>query len=103
MIQVEMFDKEPHRSRAADPTTSKEAEKRVPEFSAKMYKRIYEELCKGEGTYEDLSVRMGLRHDQLSKRLPEMQRLGIIDVTGEVKEGSSGRLQRIWKIIEENK
>ena len=100
-MQQELFQKEPVRARPLDPSTSHEAAQRVGEFSAKMYKKIYAELLKGEGTYEELAVRLKFRTDQLSKRLPEMQRIGIVELTGQKREGSSGRMQRVWRAIKE--
>ena len=96
-MQQELFENTLVRSRSTDPSTSHEAAKRVSEFSAQMYKRIMNALEQGEGTYEELSVRMDARLDQLSKRLPEMERLGLIEPTGRTKAGSSGRQQRIWR------
>tara|TARA_B110000503_G_scaffold78418_1_gene120518 strand:- start:213 stop:515 length:303 start_codon:yes stop_codon:yes gene_type:complete len=96
-MQQELFDKKPVRARLLDPSTSHEAAQRVGEFSAKMYKKIYAELLKGEGTYEELAERMEFKRDQLCKRLPEMERIGIVALTGEKRTGSSGRLQRVWR------
>ena len=84
-------------ARRTDPETSKDAAKRVNEFTAKMYHRISSELENGDGTYEELASRMGAELGQLSKRLPEMQRLGIVELTGEVRYGKSGRKQRVWR------
>ena len=89
------------RARPSDPTTSHEAAEKVVEFSAKMYKKIHAELQQGEGTYEELADRLSFRRDQLCKRLPEMQRIGIVELTGEKRAGSSGRMQRVWRATKE--
>ena len=89
------------RARPSDPSTSHEAASKVVEFSAKMYKKIHAELLKGEGTYEELADRLNLKRDQLCKRLPEMQRIGIVQLTGEKRAGSSGRMQRVWRATKE--
>lgn len=94
-MQTELFP----RARSVDPQTSKDAAKRVTEFSARMYKRIAEALKEGEGTYEELADRMNADLGQLSKRLPEMQRFGIVELTGETRPGSSGRQQRVWRLV----
>ena len=97
MQQCEMFDVEFVRHRTNDPVTSKEAAKTVADFSAKMYARILDELCNGEGTYEELANRMEAGKDQLCKRLPEMEQLGLIELTGKLRKGSTGRNQRVWR------
>lgn len=99
MEQQVLFEDEFIRHRNSDPETSKEAAKTVSDFSAMMYQRIATELYNGEGTYEELADRMGAGKDQLCKRLPEMQRLGIIELTGALRTGSSGRKQRVWRIV----
>jgi hypothetical protein len=96
-MQIEMFDTRFIRSRSKDPATSKEAAAKVEDFSAAMYQKISAELDKGNGTYEELADRMGAGKDQLCKRLPEMERLGIIQLTGELRKGSTGRNQRVWE------
>jgi predicted transcriptional regulator len=100
-MQQDLFDKEPVRSRPKDPETSHEAAIRVQEFSAQMYKKIHNELLMGDGTYEELADRLNFRRDQLSKRLPEMERIGIVQLTGEKRAGSSGRMQRVWRATKE--
>lgn len=94
-MQLEMF----ARARSSDPSTSKEAAAQVEEFSSAMYRNISAELSKGAGTYEELADRMNAGKDQLCKRLPEMERLGIIRLTGELRKGSTGRNQRVWEKV----
>lgn len=61
-------------ARRDDPTTSKRAAIRVDEFSHTICAKIYQELKKGDGTYEQLANRLALRPDQLCRRLPDLQR-----------------------------
>ena len=98
-MQIEMFDTKFVRSRSTDPQTSKESAARVDDFSSAMYKKISAELEKGNGTYEELADRLGAGKDQLCKRLPEMERLGIIQLTGELRKGSTNRNQRVWEKV----
>ena len=100
-MQQELFEKEQVRARFSDPDTSHEAAAKVVEFSARMYKKIHAELLNGDGTYEELADRLNFRRDQLCKRLPEMQRIGIVQLTGEKRAGSSGRMQRVWRAVKE--
>ena len=84
-------------ARLDDPATSKAAAKRVGEFGTDFCTVILAELRKGEGTYEELAYRTGLRPDQVWRRLPDLEKLGRAFATGEERRGSAGRSQRVWR------
>jgi len=86
-------------ARLEDPNTSKQAALRVDEFSNTICAKIYQELKKGDGTYEQLAVRVGLRPDQLCRRLPDLQKAGYAEPTEKTETGQAGRHQRVWKAI----
>jgi hypothetical protein len=86
-------------ARSADPNTSKQAAMRVNEFGKNMCIKIYNELKKGEGTYEQIAHRCGLLPSQTCRRLPDLQKIGLAEPTEKEIKGSSGRFQRIWKAI----
>ena len=89
---------EPHKlARRNDPTTSVRAALRVDEFSHTICAKIYQELKKGDGTYEQLANRLALRPDQLCRRLPDLQKAGLAEPTEKTATGQAGRSQRIWR------
>jgi len=86
-------------ARLEDPNTSKQAALRVDEFSNSICAKIYQELKKSDGTYEQLAYRLGLRPDQLCRRLPDLQKAGFAEPTERTATGHAGRHQRIWRAI----
>ena len=86
-------------ARLEDPSTSKKAALRVDEFAGNICSKIYQELKKGEGTFEQLAARLGLRPDQIWRRLPDLQKAGYAEPTEKEHTGESGRAQRIWRAI----
>ena len=86
-------------ARLEDPSTSKKAALRVDEFAGNLCAKIYQELKKGDGTFEQLAARLGLRPDQIWRRLPDLQKAGFAEPTEEEKAGQSGRAQRVWRAL----
>jgi len=41
----------------------------------------------------------GLRNDQVWRRLPEMQKMGMVELTGKTARSNSGRSEREWQAI----
>jgi hypothetical protein len=94
-------DMRPRRARITDPWTSHEAADRVSEITARHYRIIMNALRHGPGTQYDISDRTVLMHDQVHKRLPEMERLGMIRLAGYSKPSPSNRMCRVWRINDE--
>jgi len=86
-------------ARLEDPSTSKKAALRVDEFAGNICSKIYHELKKGDGTFEQLATRLGLRPDQIWRRLPDLQKAGYAEPTEKEIVGQSGRSQRVWRAI----
>ena len=86
-------------ARLEDPSTSKKAALRVDEFGHNICSKIYKELKKGEGTFEQLAARLGLRSDQIWRRLPDLQKAGYAEPTEKETVGQSGRAQRVWRAL----
>jgi len=86
-------------ARLEDPSTSKKAALRVDEFAGNICAKIYQELKKGEGTFEQLAARLGLRPDQIWRRLPDLQKAGYAEPTDKETVGQAGRAQRVWRAI----
>ena len=86
-------------ARLEDPSTSKKAALRVDEFAGNICAKIYQELKKGDGTFEQLATRLGLRPDQIWRRLPDLQKAGHAEPTEKEITGQSGRAQRVWRAV----
>jgi len=86
-------------ARLEDPSTSKRAALRVDEFADNLCAKIYRELKRGEGTFEELAARLRLRPDQIWRRLPDLQKAGFAEPTEQENIGQTGRYQRVWRAI----
>ena len=86
-------------ARLEDPSTSKKAALRVDEFAGNICSKIYQELKKGDGTFEQLAARLELRPDQVWRRLPDLQKAGYAEPTEQEITGQAGRNQRVWRAI----
>ena len=85
----------PPRARRTDPWTSHAAAEELTSAEAH-YRAIGKSLRNGPATIYQLSARTGLSHVQIARRLPEMQRLGQAQPTGETATGPNGRQCRVW-------
>jgi len=94
-----MFTEPRKLARLEDPSTSKRAALRVDEFADNLCAKIYRELKRGEGTFEELAARLRLRPDQIWRRLPDLQKAGFAEPTVQENMYKTGRYQRVWKVI----
>lgn len=97
---------EVRRARANDPATSKAAAEGVKEFAASHYALILLALRDlGPLTVSQLARATGFGEQQVNKRLPELQRRGLVALVvndrGDVhtRRGDSGRMQRVWRAV----
>jgi hypothetical protein len=77
------------RARSTDPATSHEAARRVP--SSEHRRLILESLDGGPAGQSEISRRTGLTVAQVSKRLCELRRAGLIVRLGDTFSASGGR------------
>jgi len=104
---------EPRRARKKDPATSQDAAAKVEQFAGSHYQRIEQAMkliakpCGAEQISAQL-LRGGVKMDayQVRKRLPEMEKAGtvatvvdVIEGTDAVRETSSGRRERLWRLV----
>ena len=80
--------------------TSKEAHESVKPFKAQMYLKIEEGLSKLKvgGTPHEIAVAMGMKDDQVWKRMDEMRNIGIVYDTGIRRINPSGRKATVWQL-----
>lgn len=89
------------RSRKDDPQTSKDAGQSITMVAPKHYQTIHEALKdNGPMGKDGIAYVTGLDGNQIARRLPEMQKLGMVKLTGQTVESLSGRKEREWSINE---
>lgn len=91
------------RARTRDPMTSHLAAAQVT-TAADHYALIHAALLmSGPAGKDRIAVWAGLDSNQVARRLPEMRRLGLVGLTGETVQSHSGRQEREWQAITQEK
>jgi len=88
------------RARIVDPITSHMAAESVTNVAPAHMDVIHACLKRfGPLGKDGIAKQTGLRSDQVWRRLPEMQKLGMIELTGKTTRSNSGRSEREWKAV----
>jgi predicted transcriptional regulator len=91
------------RARTHDPLTSKLAAAAVTTADSH-YTAIHDALTlHGPAGKDRIAALAGLEPSQVARRLPEMRRLGLVGLTGETVQSRSGRAEREWAAIPQEK
>ena len=86
--------------RASDPITSFMAADRVHEFQADHCTRVLAALKRlGTAGAEQIAVMTSLDAYQVRKRLPELERAGMVQLHQETRKTSTGRQERLWGVL----
>jgi predicted ArsR family transcriptional regulator len=85
--------------RTSDPETSRLAAARVSEFSGEHCRRVLEALQLGPAGQTEIAERCGLLAHQVNKRLADLRRSGLVEVTGERTRSASGRQERVYRRV----
>ena len=93
------------RARNTDPSTSHEAADKVGEFAHAHYYQILHALLDHGPLGKDGIAKMANMNSRedgvaVSRRLPELQKMGLVSPTGEKVQSRSGRNEREWAINE---
>jgi len=86
------------RVRTTDPITSFEAADQAKDLASKHHKAIVEALKVGAMGKDGIAAATGLDGNQVARRLPELKRIGEIELTGNTTKSKSGRAEREWRI-----
>lgn len=87
-------------ARRSDPATSHEAARRVREFATGHSATVLACLkAHGTLTVDEIAKHTPLLAHQINKRLPELQRSGLVAPTGETRLSASGRPERVWRAV----
>ena len=91
------------RARTHDPATSHMAAAAV-NSADDHYKRIHDTLTLYGPLGKDRIAALAMLDPvQVSRRLPEMRRIGLVGLTGETVQSRSGRAEREWQAITQEK
>ena len=85
------------RARKTDPETSKEAAVLIEDVASNHFAKIHDVLVKfGPLGKDGIAYFSLLDGNAVARRLPEMKRLKMVDVTGKTVTSNSGRKEREW-------
>ena len=86
------------RARAKDPITSFEAAESVKDV-AKMHQEVIVAGLQRFGPMgkDKIANTTGLQSHQVSRRLSELEKMGVIELTGNQVKSNSGRNEREWR------
>jgi predicted ArsR family transcriptional regulator len=84
------------RARKNDPATSKKAAAAAPVRSHR--EKILHALALGPAGASEIGARCGLLTHEVGKRLPDLARDGLAELTGREVQGLSGCLEREWRL-----
>ena len=85
------------RARRKDPPASHAAAAKAKSFQAGHAAKILLALEHGPAGQSEIGRRAGLLPHQVNKRLGEMAKAGVIELTGLLCESSSGGKERQWR------
>jgi len=87
------------RARAKDPITSFQAADSIKDV-AKMHSDVIVAGLKRFGAMgkDQIANNTGLQPNQVSRRLSELEEIGLIELTGKKVKSNSGREEREWRL-----
>ena len=86
------------RVRSTDPVTSFEAADSIKNIAPKHYDAILDCLkTHGALGKDGIAALTNLENMQVARRLHELQRMNLIELTGKTVKSNSGRNEREWK------
>jgi hypothetical protein len=88
------------RAKKTDPITSHEAADSTEIFASQHFKLIHNALMQyGPLGKDGISYFTLLNPNAISRRLPEMQKLGMVELTGKTVMSNAKRKEREWKAV----
>lgn len=86
-----------NRARATDPVTSHQAAEQVTTTS-KHFQTIHLALIEHGPMGKDMiASKTGLEPNAVARRLPELQKMALVELTGKTVTSKAGRKEREWK------
>jgi predicted transcriptional regulator len=89
-----------NRVRCIDPVTSYEAADAAKDLASKHFSTIVDCL-KAHGALgkDGIARHSGLEKSQVARRLNELQKMNLIELTGRTVKSSAGRNEREWRAV----
>jgi hypothetical protein len=88
------------RARNSDPLTSFQAADSAKELANKHGMLIVVCLQRfGARGKDGIAELTGLDGNQVARRLPELAKIGLVELTGQVTKSKSGRAEREWRFV----
>ena len=99
MFEQPAFGTHPRKlARRSDPSTSHAAAEQAKHFALQHYTKIVSCLKQyGPNGKDSIAELAGLDKSQVARRLPELARLGHVELTGQLTTSKSGRAEREWR------
>ena len=86
-----------NRARTTDPVTSHQAAEQVTTTS-KHFQIIQDALVEhGPMGKDQIAQKTGLDPNAVARRLPELKRMALVELTGKTVQSKAGRKEREWK------
>lgn len=82
--------------RRTDPDTSKASGQEAADFIEEHERLILDALRAGPGTKDELAERCRLTEQQVIRRMARLERLGLVEATGDTRRTASGRMATVW-------
>lgn len=88
------------RARAMDPITSHQAAESIKKTAPQHMQLIHDALHEyGPMGKDRIASILNMNPNQVSRRLPEMEKMKLVELTGYTVESFSGRQEREWKAL----
>ena len=89
-----------YRVRSSDPVTSYEAADAAKDLATKHFSTIVECLqAHGALGKDGIARHSGLEANQVARRLNELEKMNLIQLTGRTVKSSAGRNEREWRAV----
>lgn len=100
-MQIDLLTDPKKLARRSDPATSHAAAERAMRFAGSHRQQVLDALCEhGPMTVDMIAKRTGLKSQQINKRTPDLERAGLIELTGRELPSDSGCPEREWRAIQ---
>ena len=86
------------RARESDPLTSWIAADQATSLAQRHSNKILDALSQGPAGKDGICALTGLDGVQVARRLPELQRLGFVKLTGKTVMSKTNRPEREWQL-----
>lgn len=88
------------RAKTLDPTTSHLAAEQIKQIAPIHMQQIHECLHEhGPMGKDQIALILHMNPNQVSRRLPEMEKMKLVELTGYTVESLSGRQEREWRAL----